>query len=80
MTVAIGVGQAMTNNQQESPVSLHSRKYKITLASRGGLVVYTDSPTQQRILESADSIIIKANAALARATQKKTRKKWCPFR
>lgn len=70
----------MTNNQQESPVSLHSRKYKITLASRAGLVVYTGSPTQQRILEGADSIIVKGNAALARATRTKTRKKRWPFR
>jgi hypothetical protein len=52
---------------------LHSGKYKITLASRDGLVVYTDSPTQQRILESADSIIVKGNAALAQAEEKKKR-------
>lgn len=78
MTVARRVKPAMTNKQQDSPVSLHSGKYRITLSYRGGLAVYPDSPTQQRILESADSSIGKGNAAHTRATQKKTKKRW-PF-
>lgn len=65
MKVPGEVNQAMETSRQQPQVSLRSGRYKITLASHDGLVVYTDSPTQKRILETAERIIAKANQKIA---------------